>query len=165
MKAIECMEITEFGCDDTDLVDELPNHSCLAKDEIPRVGMRFEHLKLAQDFYASYAKKVGFISKIRATNFDRMTNQPINQSIHYNQEGFCGSRVKAPTRKNMIAAVGCRARIYAKFDREKQDWVLLKVELNHLHPCSTKKAVHYHENRELTMHAKCIIEVNDEASI
>ncbi|RYR04981.1 hypothetical protein Ahy_B06g084796 [Arachis hypogaea] len=61
--------------------------------------------------------------------------------------------------------MGCRVRIFAKFDREKHDWVLLKVELNHSHPCSTKKAVHYHENRELTMHAKCIIEVNDEADI
>ncbi|QHO28486.1 uncharacterized protein DS421_7g217110 [Arachis hypogaea] len=46
-KAIECTEITQLGCDDTELVDELPDHSCLADDEIPRVGMRFEHLKLA----------------------------------------------------------------------------------------------------------------------
>ncbi|QHO47387.1 Protein FAR1-RELATED SEQUENCE [Arachis hypogaea] len=64
-----------------------------------------------------------------------------------------------------MAGVGCRARIYAKFHRKKHDWVLLKVELNHSHPCSTKKALHYHENRKLTMHAKCIIEVNDEAGI
>ncbi|XP_015955918.1 protein FAR1-RELATED SEQUENCE 6-like [Arachis duranensis] len=127
--------------------------------------MRFEHLKLAQDFYASYAKKVGFISKIRAINFDRMTKQLINQSIYCNREGFRGSRVKAPTQKNTIAAVECRARIYAKFDRKKQDWILLKVKLNHSHLCSTKKVVHYHENRELTMHAKCIIKVNDEAGI
>nr|XP_025678885.1 uncharacterized protein LOC112778818 [Arachis hypogaea] len=42
---IECMDIT--GSDDTDLVDELPDLSCFAKDEISRVGMRFEHLKLA----------------------------------------------------------------------------------------------------------------------
>ncbi|XP_016163480.1 protein FAR1-RELATED SEQUENCE 5-like [Arachis ipaensis] len=94
-----------------------------------------------------------------------MTKQPINQSIHCNREGFRASRVKAPIRKNTMAGVGCRARIYAKFDREKHDWVLLKVELNHSHPCSTRKAVYYHENRELIMHAKCIIEVNDEAGI
>ncbi|XP_072070588.1 uncharacterized protein [Arachis hypogaea] len=60
-KAIECTDITEFGSDDTDLVDELPDHSCLVEDEIPRVGMQFEKLKLVQDFYASYAKKVSFI--------------------------------------------------------------------------------------------------------
>ncbi|XP_057745215.1 protein FAR1-RELATED SEQUENCE 5-like [Arachis stenosperma] len=164
-EAIECTEITELEYDDTELVDELPDHSCLADDEIPRVRMRFEHLKLAQDFYATYAKKVGFISKIRATNFDRMTKQPINQSIYCNREGFRESRVKAPTQKNTMAGVGCRVRIYAKFDRKKHDWVLLKVELNHSHLCSTRKAVHYHENRELTMHVKCTIEVNDETGI
>ncbi|XP_025625194.1 protein FAR-RED IMPAIRED RESPONSE 1-like [Arachis hypogaea] len=136
-KAIKCTDITEFESDDTDL---LPDHNCLAEDEIPRVGMRFEHLKLAQDFYATYAKKVSFVS-------------------------FCGYRVQAPTRKNTVATVGCTTRIYAKFDREKQDWVLLKVDYRHSHPCSTKKVVHYHENRELTMHTKCMIEVNDEASI
>ncbi|RYR54593.1 hypothetical protein Ahy_A06g029903 [Arachis hypogaea] len=141
--AIECTKITQLGCDDTELVDELPDHSCIADDEIPSVGMR----------------------KIRATNFDRMIKQPINQSIHCNREGFRGSHVKAPIRKNIMAGVGCRARIYAKFHRKKHDWVLLKVELNHSHPCSTKKALHYHENRKLTMHAKCIIEVNDEAGI
>ncbi|QHN94054.1 Protein FAR1-RELATED SEQUENCE [Arachis hypogaea] len=137
-KGIECTKITELGCDDMELVDELPDHSCLADDEIPR---------------------------IRATDFDKMTKQPINQSIHCNRKGFRASRVKSPIRKNTMAGVGCRARIYAKFDRKKHDWVLLKVELNHSHPCSTKKAMHYHENRELTMHAKCIIEVNDEAGI
>ncbi|XP_015960158.1 protein FAR-RED IMPAIRED RESPONSE 1-like [Arachis duranensis] len=94
-----------------------------------------------------------------------MTEQPINQSIHWNWEGFRGSHVKAPTRKNPIAAVRCRARIYTKFDKKKQDWVLLKVELNHSHPCSTKKAVHYHKNRKLTMYAKCVIDVNDKAGI
>ncbi|RYR34685.1 hypothetical protein Ahy_A10g049684 [Arachis hypogaea] len=94
-----------------------------------------------------------------------MTKQLINQSIHCNQEDFQRFRVKAPTRKNTIAAVGCRARIYAKFAREKHDWVLLKVELNHSHPCSTKKVVHYHENMELTMHVKCIIKVNDKVGI
>ncbi|XP_015949854.1 protein FAR1-RELATED SEQUENCE 5-like [Arachis duranensis] len=132
--AIECTEITELECDDTKLVDELPDYSCLADDEIPKVRMR-------------------------------MTKQPINQSIHCNREGFWASRFKAPIRKNTMTGVGCRARIYAKFDREKHDWVLLKVELNHSHPCSTRKAAHYHENRELTMHAKCIIEINDEAGI
>ncbi|RYR19031.1 hypothetical protein Ahy_B03g063698 [Arachis hypogaea] len=172
--AIECMDITEFGSDDTDLVDEVwslvycyffVHCICLAEDEIPIVGMQFEDLKLAQEFYATYAKKVGFVCKIRNTNLDRMTKEPINQSIHYNREGFRGSHVKAPTRKNTVAGVGCRARIYAKFDREKKDWVLLKVDLRHSHPCSTKKVLHYHENRESTMHVKCMIEVNDEAGI
>ncbi|XP_057756625.1 protein FAR1-RELATED SEQUENCE 2-like [Arachis stenosperma] len=61
--------------------------------------------------------------------------------------------------------MGCRARIYVKFDREKEDWVLLKVELKHSHPCSPKKMMNYHEYRELTMHTKYVIEDNDEVDI
>ncbi|QHO03853.1 Protein FAR1-RELATED SEQUENCE [Arachis hypogaea] len=75
------------------------------------------------------------------------------------------SRVKAPTRKNTISAAGCKARIYVKFDKDMQDWVLFKVELTHSHSCSARKTVHYHEYRQLTMHAKCVIEDNDEAEI
>ncbi|RYQ88597.1 protein FAR1-RELATED SEQUENCE 6-like [Arachis ipaensis] len=81
------------------------------------------------------------------------------------RDGFRVSRVKASTRKNRISAAGCKARIYVKFDKETQDWFFFKVKLSHSHPCSAKKAVHYHEYRKLTMHAKCVIEDNDEAEI
>ncbi|RYR21516.1 hypothetical protein Ahy_B03g066825 [Arachis hypogaea] len=40
-----------------------------------------------------------------------------------------------------------------------------KLELKHIHQCSAKKSVHYHEYRKLAMHAKCVIEDNDETSI
>ncbi|RYQ85011.1 hypothetical protein Ahy_B10g104498 isoform D [Arachis hypogaea] len=143
----------------------LPDHGCLQEDEIPRVGMRFAQLQMAHDFYVSYAKKDGFATKIRTTTFDKITKAPINQAIHCNRDGIRESRVKAPTRKNTISAAGCKARIYVKFDKDVQDWVLLKVDLTHSHPCSPKKAVHYHEYRQLTMHAKCVIEDNDEAGI
>ncbi|RYR27638.1 hypothetical protein Ahy_B01g051652 [Arachis hypogaea] len=145
--------------------NKLPDHGCLQKDEIPRVGMRFVQLQLVHKFYVTYAKKVGFATKIRTTTCDKITKKPVNQAIHYNRDGFRGSRVKAPTRKNTISATGCKAMIYVKFDKEKQEWVFFKVELRHSHPCSAKKAVHYHKYRDLTMHAKCVIEDNDEAQI
>ncbi|RYR13093.1 hypothetical protein Ahy_B04g070268 isoform C [Arachis hypogaea] len=50
-------------------------------------------------------------------------------------------------------------------DREKECWVVSIVELKHSHPCSAEKVIHYHEYRELTMHAKCVITDNDEAGI
>ncbi|RYR77595.1 hypothetical protein Ahy_A01g002117 [Arachis hypogaea] len=128
-----------FGSEEIDLGHEVPDHSCLREDEMPSVGMCFAQLEMAHEFYVSYAKKV--------------------------KDGFRRSRVKASTRKNTISAVGCKARIYVKFDKEKQEWIFLKVELRHSHPCSARKAVHYHEYRKLTMHAKCVIEDNDEAGI
>ncbi|RYQ83507.1 hypothetical protein Ahy_B10g102205 [Arachis hypogaea] len=141
------------------------DHGFLQEDEIPRVGMRFDQLQMAQDFYVTYAKKAGFATKIRTTTFDKITKAPVNQAIHCNRDEIHESRVKAPMRKNTISAAGCKARIYVKFDKDVQDWVLFKVNLMHSHPCSPRKAVHYHEYRKLTMHAKCVIEDNDEAEI
>ncbi|RYR29191.1 hypothetical protein Ahy_B01g053532 [Arachis hypogaea] len=120
---------------------------------------------MAHKFYVSYVKKVGFATKIQTTTYDRITKQPINQAIHCNRDGFHESRVKASTQKNTISAAGCKARIYVKFDKEKQEWIFLKVELWHSHPCSARKVIHYHEYRKLTMHAKCMIKNNDEAGI
>ncbi|RYQ95808.1 hypothetical protein Ahy_B08g091172 [Arachis hypogaea] len=146
-------------------VTELPDHGCLQEDEIPKVGMRFVQLQMAHEFYVTYAKKVGFATKIRTTTCDKITKKPVNQAIHYNRDRFHRSRVKAPTRKNTISAAGCKTRIYVKFDKDMQEWVLFKVELRHSNPCLARKAVHYHEYRELTTHAKYMIEDNDEAGI
>ncbi|XP_020979411.1 uncharacterized protein LOC110271999 [Arachis ipaensis] len=56
---IECTDIT--GSDDTDLVDELPDHSCLVEDEILRVGMRCKYFnidvrfnRIADDYFYWY---------------------------------------------------------------------------------------------------------------
>ncbi|RYR04706.1 hypothetical protein Ahy_B06g084483 [Arachis hypogaea] len=148
---MQLLDVTEVGSEEMELGDELPDHGCLQKDEIPRVGMRFAQLQMAHDFYVTYAKKVGFATKIRTTTYDKITKAPLNQAIHCNRDGYRKSRVKAPTRKNTISAAGCK--------------VLFKVELTHSHPCSARKAVHYHEYRQLTMHVKCVIEDNDEAEI
>ncbi|RYR57751.1 hypothetical protein Ahy_A05g023456 [Arachis hypogaea] len=164
-KATQLSDVTDVGSEEMELVDELPDHGCLQEDEIPRVGIQFAQLQMADDFYVTYAKKAGFATKIRMTTFDKITKAPINQAIHCNRDGICESRVKAPTQKNTISAAGCKARIYVKFDKDVQDWVLLKVDLTHSHPYSPKKAVHYHEYRQLTMHAKCVIKDNDEAEI
>ncbi|XP_057720274.1 protein FAR1-RELATED SEQUENCE 5-like [Arachis stenosperma] len=154
--------------DELDLRHELPDHSGLSEKEIPVIEMRFDSLHLAQEFYASYAKKLGFVTKVRNTNFENMRKDakiPINHSLHCTREGYRESRVKAVTRSNRIIATKCKARMYVMLDREKECWVASRVELRHSHPCSAKKAVHYHEYRELTMHAKCIITDNDEAGI
>ncbi|RYR14180.1 hypothetical protein Ahy_B04g070786 [Arachis hypogaea] len=130
--------------------------------------MSFGSLPLAQQFYANYAKKVGFVTKIRNTNFDKTWKEskiPVNQSIYCTREGYRESRVNVATRANRITATRCRTRMYVVLDKEKESWVVSRLELRHSHPCSAKKAVHYHEYRELTIHAKCVITDNDEAEI
>ncbi|RYQ95324.1 hypothetical protein Ahy_B08g090508 [Arachis hypogaea] len=159
-KAMQLSNVTEVRSEEIELGDELPDHGCLQEHEILRVGMRFVQLWMTHDFYVTYAKKVGFATKIRMTTYDNITKAPLNQAIHCNRDGYHGSCVKAPMRKNTISAAGCKARIYVKFDKDMQDWVLFKVDLMHSHPCSARKVVHYHEYRQLTIHAKCDINLN-----
>ncbi|RYR16125.1 hypothetical protein Ahy_B04g073070 isoform M [Arachis hypogaea] len=147
---------------------QLPDHTGIPLDEIPYIGLRFVSLQRAQEFYANYAKKVGFVTRIRNTNFDKTRKDskiPVNQSLHCSREGYRESRVKAATRVKRITTAGCKARMYVMLDRQKDNWMVSKLELKHTHPCSAKQAVHYTEYKELTMHAKCVIQNNDEAGI
>ncbi|KAL4306236.1 hypothetical protein AHAS_Ahas16G0158100 [Arachis hypogaea] len=96
--------------------------------------MSFGSLPLAQKFYANYAKIVGFGTKIRNTNFDKMqkeSNIPVNQSIQCTREGYRESRVNTATRENRITATRCRARMYVVLDKEKESWVVSRLELRH----------------------------------
>ncbi|RYR42152.1 hypothetical protein Ahy_A08g038612 [Arachis hypogaea] len=79
--------------------------------------------------------------------------------------GYRESRVNAATRANRITATRCKARMYVVLDNENECWVVSRLELRHSHPCSAEKAVHYHEYRELTLQAKCVITDNDDAGI
>ncbi|QHN81438.1 Protein FAR1-RELATED SEQUENCE [Arachis hypogaea] len=154
----EITDVMVMRNDELDLRHELPDHSGLSEAEIPVIGMSFDSLPLAQEFYANYAKKLGFVTKVRNTNFDKTRKDakiPINQSLHCTREGYRESHVKVATRSNRITATRCKARMY----------VVSRVELRHSHPCSAEKAVHYHEYRELTKHAKYVITDNDEAGI
>ncbi|XP_052117579.1 protein FAR1-RELATED SEQUENCE 5-like [Arachis duranensis] len=94
-----------------------------------------EEMDLGYELQMAHEFYVTYVKKVGFTT--KSTNKPINQAIHCNRDGFRESRVKAPTRKNTISAAGCKR----------------------------QKAAHYHEYRELTTHAKCVIEDNDEAEI
>ncbi|QHO49292.1 Transposon protein [Arachis hypogaea] len=143
-KVDEITDVVVTRNDELDSRHELPDHSGIGEEEISVIGISFGSLPLAQKFYANYVKKVGFVTKIRNTNFDKMQKEskiPVNQSIHYT------------------------ARMYVMLDKEKKSWIVSILELRHSNPCSAKKAIHYREYQELTMHAKSIITDNDEAGI
>ncbi|XP_016195213.1 protein FAR1-RELATED SEQUENCE 5-like [Arachis ipaensis] len=147
---------------------QLPDYTRILIEKIPYVELRFVLLQRAQEFYSNYAKKVGFVTRTRNTNFDKIRKKsriPINQSIHCNREGYQESQVKAASRVKKITTARCRSRMYVMFDRQKDNWMVSKLELKHTHPCSAKQAVYYHEYRELNMHAKCVILDNDEVGI
>ncbi|XP_025703073.1 protein FAR1-RELATED SEQUENCE 6-like [Arachis hypogaea] len=164
----EITDVVVTRKDELDSGHELSDHSGVGEEKFPVIGMSFGSLSLAQKFYANYAKKVGLVTKIRNMNFNKTRKKSkilVNQSIYCTREGYRECRVNAATRANRIIAMTCRATMYVMLDKEKESWVVSRLELRHSHPCSAKKAVHYHEYQELTMHAKCVITNNDEVGI
>ncbi|XP_057733896.1 protein FAR1-RELATED SEQUENCE 5-like [Arachis stenosperma] len=167
-KVDEITDVVVTRKDELDSGHELPDHSGVGEEKIPVIGMSFGSLLLAQKFYANYAKKVLLVTKIRNTNFNKTRKKSkilVNQSIYYTREGYRECRVNAATRANRIIAMRCRATMYVMLDKEKESWVVSRLELRHSHSYSAKKVVHYHEYRELTMHAKCVITDNVEVGI
>ncbi|MED6138681.1 hypothetical protein PIB30_076745 [Stylosanthes scabra] len=87
------------------------------------------------------------------------------EALQHEEHGNQTSRVLAPIRSKKIASEKCKDRVYVKLDKEKGTWFHAIFEAKHTHACSPQKSLHYHEYRELNMHAKCVIEDNDEAGI
>ncbi|MED6204073.1 hypothetical protein PIB30_005800, partial [Stylosanthes scabra] len=130
--------------------------------------MSFDSCGEAHAFYKNYASKVGFLVKIKTTNYVKNVDGEkiiANQSILCNKHGNRSSRVLAPIRSKKISSEKCKARVYVKLDKEKGTWFYAIFEAKHTHAYSPQKSLHYHEYRELNMHAKCVIQDNDEAGI
>ncbi|QHO15432.1 Protein FAR-RED ELONGATED HYPOCOTYL [Arachis hypogaea] len=142
----EDMPLVEQGKESKDAIQKkddvtLPDHTGIPMEEIPY-------------FYSNYAKKVGFVTRIRNTNFDKTRKKlkvPINQSIHCSREGYRESRVKAAMRVKRITTAECKARMYVILDRQNDNWLVTKLELKHTHTCSAEQAVHYniYDNRRM----------------
>ncbi|XP_057760914.1 protein FAR1-RELATED SEQUENCE 5-like [Arachis stenosperma] len=164
LKLNEIIDVIVMENDELELRHELSDHSGISKEEILVIGS----LSQVQKFYANYAKKAWFVTKVKNTNFDKIRKEskiPINHSIHCIREGYWKSRVEAATQTNRITVTRCRKMIYVMLDREKESWIVSRLELRYFHPYLAKKSVDYHKYRELTTHAKCVITDNNEAGI
>ncbi|RYQ98874.1 hypothetical protein Ahy_B07g086696 [Arachis hypogaea] len=129
---MECEIVEPLGCVPSAVVENLSNqhenvssvvvvhgeksNKAMQLSDVTKVGS--EEMELGDE--VTYAKKVGFATKIRTTTYDKITKIPVNQAIHCNRNGFRGSRVSAPTRKNTISVAGCKAMIYVKFDKDME---------------------------------------------
>ncbi|MED6133644.1 hypothetical protein PIB30_030039 [Stylosanthes scabra] len=113
----------QFSCD----VDE---------DYVPKVGMFFESLEKARNFYRDYAKRAGFTIKIRNTNKCKKSNEILNQLLSCNREGKRRSDVLVFKKTNAVYATNCPARICVHHMKYFDFWQISKVVLEHSHPCS-----------------------------
>ncbi|XP_072068976.1 uncharacterized protein [Arachis hypogaea] len=104
---MECNMVEPLGCDMSAVAENLSNLPQNISDDVVVDGEKSnkvmqlsdvtevrsekielgDKLQMAHDFYVTYAKKVGFTTKIRMTTYDKITKAPINQAIHCNCDG------------------------------------------------------------------------------
>ncbi|XP_016205073.1 protein FAR1-RELATED SEQUENCE 6-like [Arachis ipaensis] len=132
-------------------------------EDVPKVGMCFGTIEDANQFYHNYAKRVGFVTKIRFTRRVGKYKVPENQMITCNKEGKHKSRVSPIEKTNPRTNYNCPARISIRFNKEGL-WIISKVCLDHSHPCDPEMAKLLTRNREMTIHMCRVIERNDEAA-
>ncbi|RYQ85929.1 hypothetical protein Ahy_B10g105572 isoform C [Arachis hypogaea] len=126
--------------------------------------MCFGTLDDANQFYQNYAKRVGFVIKIRFTRRVGKDKVPKNQMITCNREGKRKSRVSPIEKTNSRTNYNFPARISIRLNKEGL-WVISKVCLDHSHPCDPEMAKLLTPNREMNMYMCRVIERNDEAGV
>ncbi|RYR61703.1 hypothetical protein Ahy_A04g018902 [Arachis hypogaea] len=123
--------------------------------DVPKVGMCFGTLYDANQFYQNYAKRVGFITKIRFTRRVGKDKVLKNQMITCNR-----GKTKDQPRTNF----NCPAMISIRLNKEGL-WVISNVCLDYSHSCDLEMAKLLTRNREMSMHMCRVIEENDEAGV
>ncbi|RYQ83075.1 hypothetical protein Ahy_B10g101691 [Arachis hypogaea] len=126
--------------------------------------MCFGTIDDANQFYQNYAKRVGFVTKIRFTRRVGKGKVPKNQMITCNREGKRKFKVSPIEKTNPRTNYKCPARISIRLNKEGL-WIISKVCLDHSHPCDPEMAKLLTRNREMSMHMCRVIERNDEAGV
>ncbi|KAG2572836.1 hypothetical protein PVAP13_7KG204700 [Panicum virgatum] len=112
------------------------NNTVLDKHEVvsPRVGMTFETVDLAYQFYLEYGYRAGFgVSKRTSHSVD---------GVKYRATFVCYkggiARIKPglKARRRLVAKTGCKAMMVVKFNASENHWEVVFVELEHNHPCN-----------------------------
>ncbi|MED6152152.1 hypothetical protein PIB30_089184 [Stylosanthes scabra] len=117
----------EFSCD----VDE---------QYVLKVGMLFQSLEEARNFYRDYAKLAGFAIRIRNTNKSNKSNEILNQLLSCNREGKRRSDVPVSEKTNAVYAANCPARVHVHHLKIIGLWEISKVVLGHSHACCPNHA-------------------------
>ncbi|MED6175607.1 hypothetical protein PIB30_080017 [Stylosanthes scabra] len=81
----------------------MPKFLCdIDEQYVPKVGMLFQSLEEARNFYRDYPKHAGFAIKIRNTNKSKKSNEILNQLISCNREGKRRSDVPVSEKTNAL---------------------------------------------------------------
>ncbi|XP_022876715.1 protein FAR1-RELATED SEQUENCE 5-like [Olea europaea var. sylvestris] len=130
---------------------------------VPEVGMQFKDEKELYAFYARYAYTVGFPVRKRSSSKD---DDGVLRYVTFtcSREGRRSGNTSISLKPHPTIQTGCKARISASLDIHGY-WKINMVHLDHNHKTSPTKSRLYRCNRELSVHVKRKLEVNDIAGI
>ncbi|XP_072060308.1 protein FAR1-RELATED SEQUENCE 5-like [Arachis hypogaea] len=125
--------------------------------------MSFSSVKDYETFNTNYAKRVGFSWNIRTTKWDQ-NRQITYQILVCSRAGYRRSKIDPLKKTNPTFEQNCKVRIIVKRDK-KMEYVLTFVNIQHNHAISPSLAKTLRKNRELSLHAKRIAEINDQVGV
>ncbi|KAL6583476.1 hypothetical protein OROMI_005554 [Orobanche minor] len=131
--------------------------------EVPIVGMKFNSIEEAYNFYKQYARRIGFgVCKRSSTKgADSEVKFVIFACV---RQGKSVSRSINPLQPRPTAKTECKARIRI-CGRVSGNFTLTRAKLDHNHDLSPTKSRFHKCNRALTTAAKRRIEVDERAGI
>ncbi|XP_022845345.1 protein FAR1-RELATED SEQUENCE 5-like [Olea europaea var. sylvestris] len=130
---------------------------------VPAVGMEFKDVTEMFDFYKKYAYGVGFpVKKRNSKKGDDGAMRYV--TLTCGREGRRIGKTSGSLRPQPTIQMDCKARISASLDIYGV-WRINTVHLKHNHKTSPSKSRLYRCNRELSVHVKRKLEVNDLAGI
>lgn len=129
----------------------------------PSEGMAFESEEAAKAFYNSYARRVGFSTRVSSSRRSRRDGAIIQRSFVCAKEGFRNMNEKRTKdreikRPRTVTRVGCKASLSVKI-QDSGKWVVSGFAKDHNHPLVPPDQVHcLRSHRQISGSAKTLID-------
>ncbi|VFQ81023.1 unnamed protein product [Cuscuta campestris] len=129
----------------------------------PYEGMEFESEEAAKAFYNSYARRVGFSTRVSSSRRSRKDGAIIQRSFVCSKEGFRNLNEKRTKdreikRPRLITRVGCKAALSVKV-QDSGKWVVSSFFRDHNHELVPPDQVHcLRSHRQISGPAKTLID-------
>ncbi|KAK9667087.1 hypothetical protein RND81_14G231900 [Saponaria officinalis] len=130
----------------------------------PCEGMEFESEEAAKSFYNSYARRVGFSTRVSSSRRSRKDGAIIQRTFVCAKEGFRNvgekrTKNREIKRPRVITRVGCKAMLSVKIDDDCGKWIVNGVIKEHNHELVPPDQVHcLRSHRRISGAAKSLID-------
>ncbi|XP_009798614.1 protein FAR1-RELATED SEQUENCE 5 isoform X2 [Nicotiana tabacum] len=140
---------------------------CSSSDLEPYEGMEFESEQAARIFYNSYARRVGFGTRVSAYRRSRRDNIISSRQLVCSKEGFNPrpDEQHKPRRQRIVSRVGCKAHLTVK-KQASGKWAITKFVKDHNHELVPPDQVHLlRSHRHVSGPARSLIDTLQAAGL